>query len=130
MQLAQAGRIRKREAERLHPVADAVKQDVAVEQRVVLRLRFEGVDARAPGLGGEDRVHAHVRSDVDEHLIARERRDPGERVGLLGVERVDAPPGVLIRRGVHDRDARVLELAPRIEALILVEREHCGSPGL
>src|SRR5262249_15200982 len=86
IQLVETGPIRERDAVGLHEVVKAVRVDVPVQNRVVLRFGLEGEHAGATRLCREDRVHAYVRADVEQDVVGAELADPGDGIWLLREE--------------------------------------------
>ena len=79
-----------------------VADDVLIQQRVVLRFRFERKYAHCAGHCRPDRVHADIGADIDQHLLRLESRDPFKRIRLLVKKSVYAPARRIVRRDVND----------------------------
>ena len=49
-------------------LGESIADNISVEECVILRLRFKGKYAHAPGFSRPDCVHANIGADIDEHL--------------------------------------------------------------
>jgi hypothetical protein len=109
----------------------AVGDDVAVEQCIVLRFWLEGEDLYVSGRGSPDRVHADIGADVGQHIVRLKARDPFQRAGLLLVDTFDPPA----RHDAWGREyhfgSGMLDFAARAELFVLLEGQcHRRARGL
>jgi hypothetical protein len=132
VQVEETGLVRQAHAVGLDLLREAVVLDVAVEQRVVLRFRLEGIDPGAPGRRRPDGVHADIGAAVDQDVTRLEARDPLQRPRLLAVDGLDPPAGQRAGRRKHHIGALVRDFAARVQLFILFEGQvhGCGGAGL